>query len=467
MQVGTFAARRSFLNYRGRPTEITSGNLWSNIWDMSWPMLLVMLFNFFVGFADVYVAGFIGPGVQAAVGFVSQFYFLVIIVANGISIGTLALVARAIGTGDMERALEISRQSVFFSALVALAITVPGVVFYRQFVALAGFPPEIGQIAQNFLRIFALSIGPNYLLIISNAVFRASGEVKKPLLTMFVVSFINILGDFFLVFGIFPFPRAGYIGIAISTASSVTIGMCINLFFFAGGSWKSFYRRPWRLSCNSIRRIVSFGWPAALLQVAWNAGTILLYAILSKLDKESIPALAAITNGLRIEAIIYLPAFALNMAASVLVGQNLGAKNPERAEKVGWTITRAGIVLVSVMAFIIFIWANGISAMVTKSPLVVTETVRYLRINMLSEPFMAMSSILGGGLQGAGDTRGAMWVIIVAMWLVRLPLAYVFALILHCGATGVWVAMIVSMMLQGILMALRYRGGRWKEVEVD
>jgi MATE family multidrug resistance protein len=463
----TQAARRRQLESRDSSANLTTGTLWRNIWDMSWPMLLVMLFNFFVGFTDVYVAGFIGPDVQAAVGFVSQFYFLIIIVANAISIGTLALVARAIGAGDRKKALDISRQSVLFSLVVAVALMLPGVLFYRQFIALAGFPPEIRKIAQSFLRIFALTIGPNYLLIISNAVFRASGEVKKPLLTMFIVSLINILGDFFLVFGVFPFPRAGYIGIAISTASSVSIGMCLNLLFFGRGWWKDFYSLPWRLSFDTIRKIASFGWPAALLQVAWNAGTILLYAILSRLGKESVAALAAITNGLRIEAVIYLPAFALNMAASVLIGQNLGAGNPEKAEKVGWKITHAGIFLVSLMALIIFMQAGSLSAILTKSPAVAAETVRYLRINMLSEPFMAMSSILGGGLQGAGDTRGTMWVIIIAMWLVRLPLACCFALILDYGATGVWVAMIISMMLQGILMALRYRGGQWKKVQVD
>ncbi len=429
-------------------------------------MLLVMLFNFFVGFADVYVAGFIGPDVQAAVGFVSQFYFLIIILANAISIGTLALVARAVGAGDSKKALEIARQSVLFSVLVAVVLTIPGLFFYRQFISLAGFPPEIRRMAEHFLRIFALSIGPNYLLIISNAVFRASGEVKKPLLTMFVVSVVNILGDFFLVFGIFPFPRIGYIGIAISTASSVTIGVCINLFFFTAGWWKDFYASPWRISYATIRKIAFFGWPAALLQVAWNAGTILLYSILSRLGSGSIAALAAITNGLRIEAVIYLPAFALNMAASVLVGQNLGAGNHERAEQMGWKIAYAGIAVMSLLAIIIFICASSLAAVVSKSPAVLAETARYLRINMLSEPFMALSSILGGGLQGAGDTRGTMWVIVIAMWLIRLPLAYLFALELNYGAVGVWIAMIISMMLQGLLMALRFRLGKWKRMEV-
>jgi putative MATE family efflux protein len=213
---------------------------------------------------------------------------------------------------------------------------------------------------------------------------------------------------------------------------------------------------------ETIRKVITFGWPAAVLQIAWNAGTIVLYHILGRLGQGSVTALAAITNGLRIEAVIYLPAFALNMAASVLVGQNLGAARPARAEKVGWRIAQAGVLLMSFMAVIIFIWAERFASLVTNDPLVLDETARYLRINMLSEPFMAISSVLGGGLQGAGDSRGAMWVIVIAMWFIRLPLAYLLTLVLGYGATGAWVAMISSMMVQGLLMAMRFRKGKWK-----
>lgn len=443
------------------------GSLWANIWEISWPMLLVMVFFFLVGLTDVYVAGLISSEVQAAVGFIDQLYFLIIIIANAISIGTLAMVSRSAGSGDRERALGIARQSLLFSVLIALIISLIGLFLYRDIVILAGFPTGIRDIAEKFLRIFALALGPNYILIISNAVFRARGDVKKPLITMFIVSVLNIAGDFVLVFGLFFFPKMGYTGIAASTALSVTAGMAINLFFLTRGWWKTFYSGSWRLSLALIKRIVGLSWPAAMLQVAWNAGTIVLYNILGRLGPESVTALASITNGLRIEAVIYLPAFALNMAASVLVGQNLGAGNPGRAERVGWKIAQAGVLLVSVMALVIFIWAEHIASAVTRNPAVLAETTRYLRINMLSEPFMAVSSILGGGLQGAGDTRGAMWVIIIAMWFIRLPLAYIAALVLNYGATGVWVVMITSMTAQGLLMAGRFHRGRWKTLKVD
>ncbi len=447
--------------------SLTLGSLWENIWRISWPMFLIMVFSFFVGLADVYVAGFIGPEVQAAVGFVSQFYFLVTIVANAISIGTLVLISRAIGSGDNHKAIDVARQSLIFSVLVAAGITAVCLLFYREIISFAGFPGRIREIAEKFLRIFALSLGPNYILIISNAIFRASGEVKKPLFTMFLVSLINIAGDFVLVFGLPPFPKMGYVGIALSTAASLTTGMVINLFLFTVGWWRSLYSERWHVSSDTIARIFRLGWPAAMLQIAWNAGTIILYNILGRLGEASITAMASITNGLRIEAVIYLPAFALNMTASVLVGQNLGAGRADRAERAGWKISQVGMVFISLMAVVIFIWAEHFASLVTRDPSVVAETTRYLRFNMLSEPFMAMSAILGGGLQGAGDTKGTMWVIIVAMWFIRLPLAYAFALALGYGATGVWVAMITSMAFQGTLMAIRFRHGNWKKLHVE
>ena len=447
--------------------NITTGNLWLSIWQLSWPMLLIMVFNFLVGMTDIYVAGFIGPEVQAVVGFVSQIFFVNIIIANAVSIGTTALLSRSIGAGDFAGAVKIARQSLIFGILAALVLMMAGLALYRELVAIAGFPENIRGLAERFIRIFALSLGPNYILIISNAVFRASGEVKKVLVTMFLVSAVNILGNFVLVFGIPPFPKMGDIGIALSTALAVTAGMIINFILFSFSRWRTIFRTPAAVSGNTIKKIIGLSWPAALLQIAWNAGSIVLYNILGRLGSASITALAALTNGLRIEAIIYLPAYALNMAAAVLVGQNLGAKNVVRAEEVGWKIASSGIALISVMAIIIFIRAEAFASIVTGNPSVLKETVRYLRFNMVSEPFMALSSILGGGLQGAGDTKGTMRIIIIAMWVIRLPLAYLLALGLGYGARGVWTAMVISMVIQSILIAYRFHRGPWRGITLD
>ncbi|HUH65223.1 MAG TPA: MATE family efflux transporter [Syntrophales bacterium] len=447
--------------------DVTTGSVWTGIWRLSWPMLIMMIFGFMVGFTDVYVAGLISPDVQAAVGFITQIYFLVIIVANAISIGTLALISRAIGAKETERAVDAARQSLVLGFIISAVFTILCIGFYRGIISVAGFPAAIKGIAENFLLVFAFALGPNYLLIITNAIFRAGAEVKKPLITMFAISMMNMALDFFLVFGIGPFPRLGYVGIAYSTAISTLVGTLMNLGFLGlSPTWRAVYSDLSTVSSETIKTIFNVGWPAGFLQVAWNMASIVIYNVLGRLKEASITALAAIANGLRIEAVIFLPAFALNMAASVIVGQNLGAGDPERAEMMGWKLAGLGIGVTTVMAVIIFIWAESFASTLTANPAVLAETARYLRFNMVAEPFLALSTVMGGGLQGAGDTRATMWVIIVSMWLIRLPLAIFLALFAGFGATGVWTAMMVSMAIQGLMMAWWFHQGRWKRIEL-
>lgn len=428
-------------------------------------MLLVMFLNFLVGLTDIYVAGFLGPEIQAVVGFVGELYFFIIIVANAISIGTVAMLSRAVGAGNFTTALSTARQSLIFGAVCAVTLMASGFLFYDQLISLAGFTGNIREAAAEFFIIFAVALVPNYIVILSNAVFRAGGEVRLTLVAMFFVSAINIALDFILVFGLFSFDGIGYRGIAYATAASMTAGMMICVYLFSKSRWKNIFSGTWHLSADLIRKIFLLSWPMALLQVSWNTGNIVLYNILSRLPEGSITAMAALTSGLRIEAVIYLPVFALNMAASVLTGQNLGAGFAERAERIGWKISLSGVLFVSILALPVFIWAEAVSSTVAQDRYVLDETARYLRIMMLSEPFMALSLILGGCLQGAGDTKGTMLVIVFTLWIIRLPLAYFFSIIAGYGAYGVWLAMVTSMFFQGIVMTIRFKKGKWKDAE--
>ncbi len=444
---------------------LTSGSLWKNIWQMSWPMLLVMLLNFFVGITDVYVAGYLGSEVQAVVGFVGQLYFFIIIVANAIGIGTVAIVSRAVGSGNEQGALHAVRQSLLFGLACSVVLMFAGVVFRDWLLAPARFTGRTATMAREFLMIFAFALMPNYLVIIANAIFRAGGEVKRSLAAMCLISVVNIALNFALVFGVGSFPGIGYKGIAIATALAMICGTVACLLLIMRSRWHGLFHDTWAISGAFIKRIVAVSWPSGFIQISWNAGNIFLYAILAGLTTGRISAMAALTNGLRIEAAIYLPAFALHMAAAVLTGQNLGANDPRRAEQLGWKIALAGVFFVTVMSVPVLLWPDVFSSFVSNDDSVIKETSRYLRITMLVEPFMAISVVLGGCLQGAGDTRGAMVVIVTTLWGIRLPLAFLLAVIIGYGALGVWIAMAISMVIQSIAMTVRFRNGRWKEVK--
>jgi multidrug resistance protein, MATE family len=455
------------ISFSDRFVDVTTGNIWTVIWQLSWPMLLIMLFNFLVGLTDVYVAGFISSDVQAAVGFVTQIYFLIVVVANAITVGTLALISREIGAGQIGKAIDIAKQSLYLSSVVAIFLTAFCLTFSAEIVSLAGFPSRIANKADVFIRIFAFAIGPNYLLIVSNAIFRAGAEVNKPLTTMAIICVINILLDFLLVFGLSPISGFGYTGIALATASATILGTIMNLLFLSKSQrWCSVYAAPRSWYPETIRTIIRIGWPAALLQITWNVASLVLYNILGRLKDSGIAAIASLANGLRIEAIIYLPAFALNMAASVIVGQNLGVGDAKRAESMIWKLAMVGIGITSLIAIVIFVWAERFASFLTGDPAVLAETTRYLRLNMLSEPFMALSTVMGGALQGAGDTKAPMWIIIITMWFIRLPLASYLAFIADHGAGGVWWAMVISMTGQGLIMTGWFHQGRWKTLKL-
>lgn len=447
-------------------SELVRGSIWKGIFRMSWPMLLIMLFNFSVGFTDIYVAGLLGSPVQAAVGFIEQLYFLLIILANAISTGSVAIVSRAAGSGDMKEARQASLQSLGFGLMIAIFLTSAGLLAPGFIVSAAGFPQEIFQIAVVFLRIFSISLGFNYFLIISSAILRALGTPEKPLVAMGLYAGLNVFLDFALVFGWAPFPRLGYAGIALATTVSVVAATTVNVLFLVRLGWSAFFPSLMRLTRLYVRRLVSVSWPMALVMITWNAGTVVLYNILAHLREAHIQAMAAYASGLRIEAVLFMPAFAFNMAASVLVGQNLGAQQVERAVRFGWQIASTAATALAGLAVPLYIFAPEVASILTADPLVLDETVAYLRYNLLATPFMALSLSLGGGLQGAGDTRGVMLVIVVSMWLIRLPLAYLLGVHWDWGARGVWSAMIFSMTVQGALMALRFHRGKWKSLKV-
>ncbi|MEW6715332.1 MAG: MATE family efflux transporter, partial [Nitrospirota bacterium] len=207
--------------------DLTTGSTWKNIWHMSWPMLLVMFFNFLVGMTEIYVAGLLGPEIQAVAGFVGQLYFFTIIIANAIGIGAVAILSRAVGSGRIDDALSSAREALIFGGACALLLTIPGFIFRDLIISLAGFSGDIRDTAADFFIIYVFALAPNYMVILSNAVFRAGGDVRLTMTAMFLVSLLNIVLDFLLVFGIFSFDGFGYRGIALAAAISMTAGTII------------------------------------------------------------------------------------------------------------------------------------------------------------------------------------------------------------------------------------------------
>jgi putative MATE family efflux protein len=425
-------------------------------WAIAGPMTLIMLFEFAIAFTDVFIAGRIGKEVQAAYGLVTQIYFIFTILGNAFTAGTVAVVSRLAADKegpDYSRALATSLAGTLGAGLV---LGLSGILLSPVIIRLLDVPAEIKPYAVPLISIFAAALIFQYILINTNGLLRASGRVRESLATMTVVCLANVGLNFLLTFH----TPLGFRGIALSTALAVTMGSVVNLARF-----RSSLKGGLRMARDLLKKMVSIGWPVGLLQVLWQLASMALFLILSQLPERRVEVLAAFTNGLRIESIIFLPAFAFNMANAVIIGTFLGKKETDHAYRGGMATAALGVAVVTLLTGLVLLNARAIAGLVTPNPIVAEETVRYLYIAFLSEPLMAWGVILAGGLSGAGDTRATMLRIAGSVWLVRIPAAYIFGITLGYGAPAVWWAMNASLLVQAALITHRYMKRRWMKPE--
>lgn len=424
----------------------------SRSWAVSWPMTVIMLFEFLISLTDVYIAGKINKEIQAAYGFVMQIYFIFTVIGNAITIGTVAVVSRLCQAMDDDEFSIAIFSSVAATWVAGVFLGVAGIFLSPVIFSLLSIPDVLRQYTDSLAKIFAAGLIFHYLLINSNGILRSCKGIKKSLRTMAAVCITNIGLNFFLVFH----TTIGYKGIALSTAISVVIGSFWNLWLI-----KTPLLKLRKISVDFIKKIAAIGWPAGLLQIIWQLASMVLYLILSALPENNIEVIAAFTNGLRIEAAVFLPAFAFNMSNAVVVGNLLGEKRQHDAYRGGLVTTGIGVGIVVLLATAVILNVRSISNLLSNNPLVISETVRYLYICMICEPIMAWGVILAGGLNGAGDTKGVMIIVALSVWLVRIPLSYLFGVMFGFGAIAVWWSMNASLVVQAIFISRRYFQKRW------
>ncbi len=414
-------------------------------------MIFIMLFEFLISITDVFIAGMLGKEIQATVGFVSQMYFIFIVIANALTVGTVAITSQI--KEEKKNTLGIAASTSLVSAGIAgIFLGIAGILFTPVVIPYIDVPEKIQTLAPPLLMTYAFGLMFHYLLITTNGLLRARKMIRRSLVTMAIICVTNIGFNFLLVF----FTPAGYLGIAISTVISVIIGALINIVHVKG-----FMLAGLKFSREYLARIVSIGWPSGLLQVGWQVGSAVLFVILGSLPHHSVEIIAAFTMGLRIEAAIFLPAFAFNLANAVIIGNFIGENRPEEAYKNGLATALIGVSIITVIALLVAINAHRIAPLLSDNPIVIDEAVRYIYISMISEPFMAWGIILGGALNGSGDTRSVMKIIILSLWIVRLPLSYTTGIVFGLGAPAIWWSMNASQVVQCCFISRRYLGKKW------
>ncbi len=421
-------------------------------WSISWPMTLIMFFVFLIGLADIYVAGRISKEVQAAYGVATQLYFIFNIVSFALTVGAVAVISRLFTSADTSELRAAVNSSLAVSSLFGIATALLCGVFARTIVHHLGVPEVLKENAAGLLEIYAVSMAFQQVMLNTNGILRACGGIKKSLVSMIVACVLNVVLNFYLAFR----TPLGYRGIAVATVISVAVGCALNCFFLRG-----FVSLAGGIRTSIVRRMIRIGWPSGVLQILWQLGAMVLYVILGALPEHGVETLAAFTNGLKIEAAIFLPAFAFNLSAAVLSGNFLGKKEYGDAFSSGIVTALIGMAIVAVMTVGVMLNAPAIASVLSRNPVVIRECVRYIRIALISEPIMTWAVVLGGSLNGAGDTRSVMMIVGCAIWLVRVPLAYILVVHRGAGASAVWWAMNTSIAVQALLITHRYFSRGW------
>ena len=301
-------------------------------------------------------------------------------------------------------------------------------------------------------------------MFIGNASMRGAGDTKTPLFVMLVVNALNILVAWTAINGPFGLPRLGVVGSALgAVAGRFAGGLLVLALLLKGRAGLQLKLSGLRPDGDLIRRILHIGLPTGLEQVLMRTGHMFFARILAELGTV---AYAANQVGINGWSLSFMPGFGFALAATTLVGQSLGAQDPESAQQRGYTAYRMGGTLMGVMGLIFILFPAQIVGFFTNDPAVIALGTTPLRVVGFIQPLLAAAMIFPGGLRGAGDTRFPMVITGASIWLIRLPLAYLFALVLNWGLPGAWAAMAVDMSVRGIINFLRFRGGRWKTIEV-
>ena len=423
----------------------------------------MMFFHFTIGFVDVWVAGRLGRDVQACMGVITQALFFFLVVAMAFANGSVAAISQSAGAGLFRRVQRYVGLGLEVGAILGLVLFLTGLLARPLLFSVLNIPQGVEEVARYLFNVYLFILPAYYLFIISNAVFRARKQVMCPLYAMILVTTVNTLGDLGFGLGYFGLPDLGYKGLAWATFFSVLTGTLFNLLVLARTgalARKSF--APWKWVRCALPYLFKVAWPAGLMQLIWHSAYLLLFSITASLPTGEVVALAGMSAGLRVESLFFLPGFAFNFTAAILVGHYLGAGEPREAKVFGYRILGLAMVVVSVITALAWTWIDDIALFVAPDPAVHAVAVSYLHYNLAALPFVVVSMVLGGALSGAGATMYQMGVTGTSSWLIRLPLAWFLGHMFFKDAEGIWIAMFISMAIQSLAMLAVYQFAPWQ-----
>lgn len=452
---------------KGEEHDYTQGNVKTAILLLSIPMILELSLESVFAVVDIYFVGHL-PNADiavATVGLTEAVISLVYTLGIGLSVGATAIVARRVGEKDLIEASKSGAQAITVSLIVAILVAILGVTFASDILALMGAKPEVIKEGTTFAQIIFASSPAIILLFLINGIFRGAGDAAMAMRSLWLASIINIILCPLLIYGYGPFPELGLTGAAIATAIGRTTGVmyqCYHLFLKSRSI--KIYKTYFKPNLEIVKSLLTISTPAMFQFFIQSGSWIVLTYIVSVTG--STDASAGYQIAIRNVVFFILPAWGLSNAAATLVGQNLGAKQPERAQQSVLLTTKYNIIFMSFVTLIFVCFSELIISFYTEDKVILAYGSQALRIIGLGYVFYGIGMVMIQALNGAGDTKTPTWINIVCFWMIQIPLAWLLAVYLELGPLGAFIAIPSAETVLALLAFYYFKKGKWKTVQV-
>ena len=445
---------------RGSHRDYTRGPIGRAVIMLAIPMVLEMSMESIFAVVDIFWVSHLGKEAQATVGLTESMLTLIYAVAIGLSIGAAAMIARRIGEHNPDGAARAAVQAVALGLIVATIVALIGAPFAPRLLALMGGSPAVIKQGSGFTTVMLAGNVTVLMLFMINAIFRGAGDAAIAMRTLWLANALNIaLGPCF-IFGLGPFPKLGLVGAAVATNIGRGTGAlyAFSRLVRSGGRF-DITRAHLRLEPAIMKRLVRLSATAAFQLFIGMASWMGLVRIIASFGTD---AVAGYIVGIRVILFALLPSWGMSNAAATMVGQALGARDPERAERAVWKAASYNVVFLGIVGLLFVLLARPIIHIFTSDPNVVPYGVDCLRIVAFGFLFYAYGMVLGQSFNGAGDTWTPTIINLFVFWLWELPLAYALAIFLKMGTRGVFLAIMIAFSTLAVVSAVVFRRGRWK-----